>query len=738
MKAGDSLSPRHAPVRIDAGEGAGEAALIQLTVLVAPTDADKDRVLRTFADQQRAGAAVVPGGTNAPLIISGDDSDPQWRLPRRVHPTWQQLHVAEHAIESARRRLAELRDEAEQLGRQAEAALPRAAGTALRLASGMPQYRSQLLQLATVRARLVELERTSVACARQLGSAEDESGAIDGELGPWADELPVWQERVSRARAAHSAAECAAAEASDAVRIVCSQVSEELARDVFDGAHAVDVSWRRLWHLRRHLEDVWDVQSRAEANARALAERETTLREREAAAHWLPPRRLQNAWSAAAIAASVAALWAGMWFGGIPDPALCVIAAVLVIGRAVLFYKARFGGLREHARRSECEQLRRDIIRLRRGRDSDWARAAQLTAAIEAGAAALGLAAPVTPELVDACEQRMAATLRAAGGETVLAALLLDVSVKEEHEQHARAALAAAAAARRTIEREWAVWRAERALPAELDAAQIGAWLEARRGLIAARAARAAAHAELAALEPATASWEDAVRALLAAAGQPAPDLCGRALTAQLAALAHRVRGERQRARRRRRLADEMRLAEAEVAAAQAERERIQLARQNLRSDVGAAGRWVPALWDAAEALDGERRTLGAAGTVLASATGGAYRGFRHAEDGTVLVVDRADRAVPVADVRERGCRRCIELLLRIGDALSVPTRPLVLDDVLTALADDETAPVVAAIAAIAATHPLVYLASAATRERSLALLPNSVEVRALDEAGSQ
>jgi hypothetical protein len=59
-----------------------------------------------------------------------------------------------------------------------------------------------------------------------------------------------------------------------------------------DEAPEDDARWRRLWRLRRDLEEIWEVQSRAEEEARALVEGEALLRAADSHARWLPSRRL--------------------------------------------------------------------------------------------------------------------------------------------------------------------------------------------------------------------------------------------------------------------------------------------------------------------------------------------------------------------------------------------------------------------------------------------------------------
>jgi hypothetical protein len=122
------------------------------------------------------------------------------------------------------------------------------------------------------------------------------------------------------------------------------------------------------------------------------------------------------------------------------------------------------------------------------------------------------------------------------------------------------------------------------------------------------------------------------------------------------------------------------------------------------------------------------------AGTVLAEATRGAYSGFHCGEDGELTVIDDGGRRVAVPDVSNGALRRCIGFILRVSEALSQPRRPIVLDDVLCPLDADAAAPVAAAIGAIAATRPVVYVAGAATRSRALALLPAAARVLEVGE----
>ena len=395
------------------------------------------------------------------------------------------------------------------------------------------------------------------------------------------------------------------------------------------------------------------------------------------------------------------------------------IAMALVLLHGTLWLWTRGVARSAERRRDEQERQRTILGDLRRRRDRDWSRGAQLTTAIESNAEALDLPRTVTPDVIEAWEHAMADDLRRDGADTPLTELLVELLGAQDESEHAEARLAAAAAERAALEREWSAWRDATGLPPGLDAGQIDEWLETRHRVAAARAAQTEECARVARLEPATAAWETGVRALLTAAGQSvAPDVCGRALTAELATLGRRVRAARLRERRRERLATELRAAEAAVVAAEA-----------AAVQSGALSRMTSAVAETDSASARTARLLEIASAILAYATKGAYTSLRAAPNGGVLVIDDRDHAVPITAIPDRAPRRCLQFLLRLGEALIAPPRLLIVDDALAGLDDDEAATVARAIAALATTRPLVYVASSATRARALRLLPGSPRV---------
>lgn len=697
---------REPPADTVAGRDGDDAApAAALTVIVAADGREKERLLDALAagtTPDAFHAARGARGSGAPAS-HGHTSGGQPPAPP---------HSAADAVLAARLRLAALRAEEAQLHQDADAALPPEAERVLRLLDEAPEYRARLLQLAAARARQAAIEQTIAACLERLAAFEPDVATPRDALGVAPDTLAHWQERVLRARAATTAAARGAAEATAAARQLSTAVRDELARDVFDGAHATDVRWRRLWHLRRHLEEIWEVQSRAEAEARALAERETAMQAHTARPPWVPSVGLQQLSGIAALGAVLLTLWSGLWTGSRPSEPDVALAAALALVHGAILLRTRHAGRRASALRTVHDRQQAEIAALRRRRDRHWTRAAQLSAAIDAGAHALGLSAPVTPAAVDACEQDMAEALRLGGGETPLTTQLLALLAAEERAERAEAQHAREAAECRAVEREWEAWRDAAGLPATLDAAQLGEWLETRLRLADARAAQAAARAQLAQLEPVTAAWENAARAVLAAAGEPvAAETCGRELTAALEPLARRVHAARERERRRAELAADIR--EATLAAASA------------TAGPGAA---------APTATNGSGPTrqaslLEAAGAILAHATGGAYVGLRPAPSGGVLVVDDRDQGLPLTAIPDRAGRRCVQFLLRLGEGLLAAQQPLVVDDALAPLDDEEAVFVARAIGALARTRPVIYVSNAATRARALRLLPPPARV---------
>ena len=690
-----------------------------LTVLVANDGREKTRLLDALAQGGTPDDLHATRKSRGTSDTAGESAGVNGRPGGNGSPPHPARKPAD-ALLAARLRLAAVRAEAAELGAEAEGKLPPDPKRALQLVREAPEYRTRLLQLAATRAQIAAFEQTIAACEHRLaafGAAADTSWE---EAAVPADELAEWQACIAGARAAEATAVQHATEASAQARSLGARANEELARDTDDEAPEIDARWRQLWRLRRELEEIWEVQSRAEEEARALVEREALLRAAESRAHWLPSRRLLRFSGLAALAGTLIALWSGLYLDGGLDARDGAVAMALIVVQAVLLCWNRFAGRRAD-RQDDAQQRQRMIMsEMRRRRDRDWSRAARLTTTIEVGADALGLPLPIAPDELEACEHAMADELRAGGGDTPLTTLLVELLGAQELAEQAEARQAAAAAERAAIEREWIAWRDATGLPAKLDAAQIGDWLEMRRHLTDARAAHGAETGRLAHLEPETAAWEDEVRALLAATGQSvAAETCGRALTAELTMLGRRIRATQERERRREHVGTELRAAEAAGAAAEAAATRNGV----LSRMAGAAA----AENGAASARTA--RVLEIAGAILSYATNGAYTDLRAAPSGGVLVVDERDHALPMTAIPDRAGRRCLQFLLRLGEALIAPPRLLVVDDALAGLDDDEAATVARAIAALATTRPLVYVASTTTRARALRLLPGTARV---------
>ena len=811
--------------------------------------------------------------------------DARWGTLLRLAPTWQRLAEAHRALEplaafaavpaDAPQRLAALEGRGEradsagrslahratQLRRERDAVatdapLERIAAETQRLSGELATYRSRLLELAGARARVAELERALDDALRRLGPGWDVARVAATVVeSARAQELNQWQERFRDSRSAHDEAERALAAARARLEEAATRVRADLAREE-PVADASDACWRALWQLRAALEEIWQVQSRAESKARALLEHEASLQAAEAARQWLPSPRFDRRVGSLATLAGLAALWGNMAQVSDWPPMAACAALVLGLARLGLYLRRRWAGVQEQQRDALRDRLGREIDRLRRGRDGDWSRAAQLTGSIDTASARLGLTTPVTPEAVEVREQELAARLRSEGPNTDLGAHLMELLHAQDDEQSAAAAVEGAATMRRALEQEWESWRAGVELPPDVDAEHGEEWLAQLQRVSATAAARDAARAALLDTEPAIAAWERDARTLLRRVSTSVPDdLCGSDLVAALGAVHDRVRREQEARQRRARLEAELlevelhrQEAEAErvraaagwkellaavgvadaaalrarvegfqrwrahheaaerIAAAigaalsglesegdlraelarndpmrwEAERSRLaaqiaaldrglgaaaerrralgaaleagrngvgvaalRLEREDLLTQVAAAGRSWQARVLAAALLDDARREhvgaqrgdlLRAASKTLSTLSAGEYSAIAAAGDGLVLV-DRAARRLPVGNGLAEAVRRQVVLSLLLGRALqragNGADAPVVLDDILSSLPPDEVGPVAVQIAALARTHPTIYLTTRDRQAAVIAALPGAVAVGA-------
>jgi uncharacterized protein YhaN len=495
---------------------------------------------------------------------------------------------AERTLLSAQREMRRLLSERDELTER-EVLPPGAAREVPRLCADLPVYRSRLLELAAARARLDDCQRASAADLARLGR-EDAARLAEVDLSSaHRTELQRWQERSRHVQIAHAEAESAVTAASARVRDLCTQVSEQLAGATAEGEDEVDARWGALWKLRTQLEDIWNVQSRAESNARALAEREEAVRRDGGRRYWAPPPWLQSAFTTLAVLAT-AAWGSGALRGRVPALAVAGLAVLFIVLRVVLQVRARWVQVLEEGRGARAARLRHDIETLRRRRDAGWARAAKLGESIRAAAAILALPETVTPEAVESCELELAGQLRTDGPRTHLTALLLDLLNAQDDESRTAAQLAGAGAARRALEREWAAWCKDTGFTHEIAIDRVEGWLQELDQLAASRAALDAARGQLQAIEPVTAAWEADARHLLQQAGVTVrPELCGSALAAEINTLAARAQGEAERRTRRARVEAEIDEADRLVVGAEAELALVRAARQELLSATGAA-----------------------------------------------------------------------------------------------------------------------------------------------------
>lgn len=373
------------------------------------------------------------------------------------------------------------------------------------------------------------------------------------------------------------------------LRELSAQVSEQLACGWSDGDDEVDVRWRAVWQLRTHLEEIWEVQSRAESRARALREREETLRSLDAATYWWPSAALRRLFDIGMVGAGLASLWLGMLRLPVYAAPLAGVTVVLMLVRVVLHYRARWARVVEQRRDAQRDRLRLETARLRGGCDADWARAATLTDAIQTGSARVGLPDPVTPEAVEACEQQLAVELRTHGADTPLTQQLLELLETQDDEPRRAAALADATTERQQLDGEWATWLGDAGLPGDIDVEGAEDWVGEVDRIAAARAARDVAAQQLGVIEPEIAAWENDTRQLLEGVGVAiSPMLCGSALAAKLSALASRVRDEEEQHQRCTRLNAELHAAEQQQIAAERELASARAARRALLDAAGA------------------------------------------------------------------------------------------------------------------------------------------------------
>jgi uncharacterized protein YhaN len=510
--------------------------------------------------------------------------------PLRRTALEQRREVAEGASRSLTSRLHQLRHERDELPSD-ETGSDTATET-VRLSDQVSGYRQRLLELAGARARLAEIEKTLAEGLQRLGEGWDVERVSATVIGAGRGaELRSWQERFHGVGCAREEAERTLAAARHRLREAAKHVREDLGQDDTDAAEDDDdVRWRTIWRLRAALEEIWQVQSRAESRARAMRDREVELEELSAARRWLPSVRIDRLLGVGAVVAGVVGLWGGIVRGGEFGLPLAGVAVVLGVLRLGLYVRRRRLGLDEHAGRVRADRLRLEIDRLRRRRDTEWGQAAQLTESARTASVKLGLAEPVSIEAVDAYEHELAARLRSEGARTILTARLLELFSAQDVEQQAAAGLAAAEAARRGLEHEWEAWRADTELPADITAERSAQWLDGLRRTMEAAVNREAARRQLAASEPGIATWEGEVRALLRKAGSTvADDLCGSELTAALSVLRERVRREHERRQARLQKTAELEDAERRLAELQAELARTAAEWQDLLASAGAA-----------------------------------------------------------------------------------------------------------------------------------------------------
>jgi hypothetical protein len=494
------------------------------------------------------------------------------------------------ALAAARARLVELRREA---GRELPADEPRmqrGAEEVVRLCGELPAYRDRLLELAAARARLAEHERILVA---ERSRPESERGAARlAALKPVAGraaDLREWQERLRAARSERAAAGGRRDAAQASVRELCARVHDQLQEGTADAADddPADKRWRSTWRLRAALEELWDVQSRAEATSRQLTELESALGAEHAVRPWTPPPRLLRLVLGLAALTAVAAPSVPR---GILPTVLVGSTALLLALAGALFLRLRWLDVLAQRRAAGITRLSADIKRLRRARDAAWARAAQLNDQIEEGRRELALEGAVTLEAVEASEQELLARLRAEGPPTPLMCGLLELLEAQEEEQRATSALERAEARLGALERDWQAWRNEADLPPDLDVERLDDWLAELQRVSSAEAARDAALQTLQTLEPLVAAFEHEARALLARLGEAvSPQLCGRELAGKLTRFESRARQDAEGRRRWETLTADLREAEARVADAEAEVVAAQAARQTLLGEMGVA-----------------------------------------------------------------------------------------------------------------------------------------------------
>jgi len=590
--------------------------IAQLTARLRHVDDALDSLRADEAVEQAQIEALLTAGTAAPEIERERDrllaERDHWQALTRLWPDWQGLQAArqefkalakferlpgdldarvdavnehcqraEGAVRAARRRLSELEGARQAKRGRRERGLEQHVTEALRLHDALPVYRSQLLEIGATRARLAELERTLGTRVEGLGGETEVARLIEQLTRERRIALRRWRERAQLARAARTAAEQRLSNTRERLRTLSAEASEELAKEGSAGDADVDVRWRSLWHLRAHLEEIWEVQSRAEAKARTLRDREDTLRGLEEARYWRPGRWLRLTLNGVTVGVAAGAFWAGVLLGpayGLPLGALTVVLSLLAF---VLYARTRWVGVLEQRRSVSLQQLRTEIDQLRRGCDDDWRRAARLTELMRLASQRLSLPESVTLEMVEATEQELAADLREHGADTDLTRLLLGLLDAQDEEPRCAAILAEVEAEQAGLDREWTAWRAEAGLPPDLDVERADEWGRHLSELAAASAARATARDELAAIEPMIGAWERDARRLLERAGtQVSAELCGSALAAELGALVTRVRAEEEERRRQTRLETELHEAEHGLRDTEAELERARAARQ--------------------------------------------------------------------------------------------------------------------------------------------------------------
>ena len=491
------------------------------------------------------------------------------------------LSAARAAVRTLRWRRDHLRIELEALN--PDARMLAVSERARRLAEQVSAYRDDLSLLAARRAHCQELETTLAKGLELLKPGLDRQRLADFDPdGLDHESLEQWSSRYMEAVARRSAAAAEEQAAQESTDSLSKEIAQRLEESPPQGEGDLDRQWRSLWHLRRAQDELWVVQSEAEAKARAVREREEALAKLEFSARM--GAGTSRVWLGVAVGLALAAL---LGFGMLEQfvrAAYAAFAAVaLLLLDVALGMRRRAAATRQGRRRVDETKIRQAAERARLERDVAWMHAADLQEQVATSAAALGLASMPAIETVDAREQLLAQEAAAARQSDVdqdsLSAKMLELLAREERANALGAERAKALEEESSLGRGWEAWRAESGLPDGLAVLDASAWLAEVRRLRRLTAQLVEAGDELRAIEPRIAVWEGGVRFTLAQNGVNIKnDLCGSRLVEEIRALNARVTDAEGRARRRSQAESEredveQRLATAgeEVAAAEAE-----------------------------------------------------------------------------------------------------------------------------------------------------------------------